>query len=147
MNLKTILLDGGGALVLLLTLVQIAPIKINPWSAIGRALGRAINGDVLKKLGQIEEKVDALEKQDKAQDAQREEDKALDARRRILQFADEIRRHERHSEEHFNNVSEDIKFYRNYCRMHEDFENDRATVSIKIIEETYEKCIREDDFL
>lgn len=147
MDLKTILLDGGGVLVLLLTLVQIAPIQINPWSAIGRAFGRVINGDVLKKLGEIDEKVNDLDKRDKRQDAQREEDKALDARRRILQFADEIRRRERHSEEHFNNVSEDIQFYTNYCRMHQDFANDRAKVSIKIIEETYETCIRENDFL
>ena len=147
MELKEILLDGGGALLILLTLVQIAPIKINPWSAIGRAFGRTINGDVLKKLGEIETKVNELDQRDKDQDAQREEDKALDARRRILQFADEIRRRDRHSEEHFNNVSEDIKSYTNYCRLHPKFENDRAKVSIKIIEETYEKCLKENDFL
>lgn len=147
MDLKTFLLDGGGALVLLLTLVQISPIKINPWSALGRLIGKALNGDVLEKLSEIEGKVDALEKRDAQQDAEREQDKALDARRRILQFADEIRRRDRHSEEHFNNVYEDIKFYSNYCRLHEDFENDRAKTSIKIIEETYEKCVRENDFL
>ena len=33
----------------LLTLVQIAPIKVNPWTAIGKAIGRAINGDVIEK--------------------------------------------------------------------------------------------------
>ena len=47
------LLSGGGvigAVVVLLALVEISPIKINPWSAIGKAIGRAINGDVIEKL-------------------------------------------------------------------------------------------------
>lgn len=38
------LLSGGGGIVglllVLLTLVQIAPIKVNPWTAIGKAVGR-----------------------------------------------------------------------------------------------------------
>lgn len=45
----TELLSGGGGIVglllVLLTLVQIAPIKVNPWTAIGKAVGRAINGE------------------------------------------------------------------------------------------------------
>lgn len=46
MSLKEILLGGGGLLAVLLTLVEIAPIKINPWSALAKAIGRAINADV-----------------------------------------------------------------------------------------------------
>ena len=48
MSLQEILLSGGLGGVVLLSLIQIAPIKFNPWSAIGEAIGRAINGDVLK---------------------------------------------------------------------------------------------------
>lgn len=33
MTLKDILFGGGSALFMLLTLLQLAPIKINPWSA------------------------------------------------------------------------------------------------------------------
>ena len=50
MTLKEIFM-GGGALVAILTLVQVSPIKIDPWSAIGkvlcaigRAIGKALNG-------------------------------------------------------------------------------------------------------
>ena len=43
MTIQEILAGGGGALLVLMTLVQIAPVKINPWSAIAKALGRAIN--------------------------------------------------------------------------------------------------------
>lgn len=148
------LLAGGGGLLLVMTLVQIAPIKVNPWSFIGKlitkgftAIGKAFNAEVTKELAEVKGKLSELEKYNSRQDKEREEDKALDARRRILQFADEIRRKVRHSEEHFNNVFEDINYYKTYCREHAEFENDRARVSIKIIEETYEKCSRENDFL
>ena len=40
MTLKEILFGGGSALFVLLTLLQLAPIKINPWSAIAKAFGR-----------------------------------------------------------------------------------------------------------
>ena len=148
----------GIALVILFTLLQIAPIKVNPWSWLGKLVGRffgwlgkrigkTINGEVISELGEIKNRLSELEKHDERQDAERAEDKALDARRRILQFADEIRRKVRHSEEHFNNVFEDIKYYKTYCDDHKNFENVRARISIKIIEETYERCTRENDFL
>ena len=134
----------GIALVILFTLLQIAPIKVNPWSWLGKLVGRffgwlgkrigkTINGEVISELGEIKNRLSELEKHDERQDAERAEDKALDARRRILQFADEIRRKVRHSEEHFNNVFEDIKYYKTYCDDHKNFENDRARISIKII--------------
>lgn len=148
------LLAGGGGLLLVLTLVQIAPIKINPWSWLGKqlgkglmAIGKALNASVTEELVEVKARLTDLEQHNEHQDAEREKDKALDARRRILQFADEIRRKVRHSEEHFNNVLEDITFYQQYCRDHADFENERARVSIKIIEETYEECSRGNDFL
>lgn len=101
------LLAGGGGLLLVMTLVQIAPIKVNPWSFIGKlitkgftAIGKAFNAEVTKELAEVKGKLSELEKHNSRQDKEREEDKALDARRRILQFADEIRRKVRHSEEH-----------------------------------------------
>ena len=42
--------SGGGIAFVVLTLVQIAPVKLNPWTWLARAIGRAINGDVLRKL-------------------------------------------------------------------------------------------------
>ena len=55
MNLEEILLGGGGAMLVAMTLIQISPIKLDPWSAIARAIGRAINKEVLAKLGEMEE--------------------------------------------------------------------------------------------
>lgn len=40
MTLKDLLLGGSGGLFALLTILQISPIKINPWSALARSIGR-----------------------------------------------------------------------------------------------------------
>ena len=51
MSIQELLLKGGGIVFALLTLVQITPIKVNPWSAIARAIGKAlIGGDIMAKL-------------------------------------------------------------------------------------------------
>lgn len=145
-------------LIIAFTVLQITPIKLNPWSWLGKLIGRffawlgkrigkVVNGDVIAELGEIKDRLTALETHDEQQDATRNRDKALDARRRILRFADEVRRKDKHSEEHFNNVFEDIKYYNAYCADHKDFANDKARISIKIIEDTYVRCTHENSFL
>ena len=66
------LLSGGGAvggILVLLALVEISPIKINPWTAIGKAIGRAINGDVIEKLEATRKTLDDHIKTDDARNA------------------------------------------------------------------------------
>ena len=46
---------GAGALLALTALIQIAPIKVNPWSSIAKAVGRAINADVLNELNTVKQ--------------------------------------------------------------------------------------------
>lgn len=54
MSIQEILTAGGGTLIVLLTLVQIAPIKLNPWSAIVKWIGHALNAEVLEGLFQLQ---------------------------------------------------------------------------------------------
>ena len=58
MNLQEVLTGGGISLFILLALIQIAPVKINPWGALARWIGKAINGEVLDKLGRVEKRLD-----------------------------------------------------------------------------------------
>lgn len=44
MSLNDWLKAGGGVVLLFMTLVQIAPIKVNPWSAIGKLAGNLRGG-------------------------------------------------------------------------------------------------------
>lgn len=54
MEIKELLSENTGTLLAIvaitMTLVEITPIKINPWSTFGHWIGRIFNGDVLKKL-------------------------------------------------------------------------------------------------
>ena len=63
------ILAGGGIVLAAMTLIQIAPIKLDPWSAIARAVGRAINKDVIDKLDETREILDTHIKMDGARTA------------------------------------------------------------------------------
>ena len=51
---------GGGILLAAMTLIQIAPIKLNPWSALAKAIGRAINGEVITKVDRLERELHSI---------------------------------------------------------------------------------------
>lgn len=53
MGILELFASGSGLLFLVLSMVEIAPIKVNPWSAIARALGSVINRDVIARLDDI----------------------------------------------------------------------------------------------
>lgn len=125
----------GGA-----TILQVAPIKINPWTWVARAVGRAINAEVI-------DKVDRLEKDIQAVKTNTEEHEAKSARVRILRFGDEILHNVKHSQEHFNQVLLDITEYEEYCEKHPEFRNNVTGITTKRIKATYEKCLEENSFL
>lgn len=138
---------AGVGTVTLTTIVQKLSSKFKPWSWLAEQFGNAINKTTLEKLDKLESKVAELEKRDNQQDEEREKERALSARRRILRFADECRRQEKHSEEYFNNILEDISMYKDYCDTHPMFENEKAIIAIQVIDETYKRRLDKNDFL
>lgn len=140
MTLNEILLGGGGGALLLLTLLEIAPIKFNPWSALAKAIGRAINADVLAELKETNTKLDAHIKADDERNA--------DARRtRILRFNNELYRDIPHTKEEFIDILADIDVYEDYCREHKEYRNSRATHAIANIGRVYDERFVKHDFL
>ena len=126
MTLKELFETGGGILFVVLTLVQITPVKVNPWSTLLRAIGNALNKGVMEKI---------------------EEGAAESARYRILRFNDEILHDVRHTEEHFDQIIDDIDIYEKYCGTHPRFPNGKAVHSIANIRKTYDKCSENHSFL
>ena len=141
-----VFLSGSGAVVLA-TIIQTLSKRYKPWTWLASQFGKAANKEMLDKLNDLEVKVDKLEKRDNEQDAKQEEEKAKAARRRILRCSDEIRSKQRHSEEYFNDVLDDITFYIQYCDTHPKFKNEKAVMAIHLVERTYNKCIEDNDFL
>lgn len=145
------ILDNVGVLILTVIfgsgLIQIAPIKINPWSWLIQRIGREAGKELYEKLESLEEKVDDLDERVKAHEGQREEQENVGRRRRILRFADECRKNEKHSLEHFNEILDDISEYKQYCSDHPKFKNDKCAISVEFVEKAYKHCVETDDFL
>jgi len=126
MTLQEILVSGGGILILLLTLIQVTPLKLNPWSVVAKALGKALTVDVLEKL---------------------DENSASTCRYRLIRFDDELRHHVKHTQEHFDQILDDITIYERYCKEHPNYPNSKAVLAIENIKSTYIKCREENSFL
>lgn len=122
------------------TLIQIAPIKLNPWSWLAKAIGKAINEEVIQK-------VDKLEQELKEQKKHMEEQTAKECRIRILRFGDEILHDVHHSKEHFDQILLDVTDYENYCKDHPEFKNNMTVLTTRRIMATYERCLEEHGFL
>ena len=133
MSIQEILTNGGGLLLVGMTMIQIAPVKLNPWLLVGKAIGRAINADVIEKL-------DAHITMDDRRTADGH-------RARILHFNNELLRSIDHTEEDFNEVLAEIDEYEGYCRDHPEYPNNRAVLAIENIRDTYKDRLKKHDFL
>ena len=151
MTVAEILLAGGGGLLLLLTLIQITPIKINPWSAIGKAIGkaigRAINGEVIRMLSEV--KSEQKSTSDRLNEHIRLDDErnADEHRARILHFNNELIRDLPHTKEEFIDILADIDSYERYCAQHPEYKNNRAVHAIANIGRVYDERLQKHDFL
>lgn len=140
MSIQEIITSGGITLLALLTLVQITPIKINPWSWLAKRLGRSINGEVIEKVDKVQSDVQQLR-------AECDEREAINCRTRILRFGDEILHKHQHSKEHFDQILMDISDYEFYCNAHPKFKNNVTGATIENIKKTYQQCLKENSFI
>lgn len=134
------LIAGAIAALGITSLIQISPIRINPWTWLGRKVGRALNGEVMDELKSLKGRMENME-------AQNEQDKMDASRIRILRFGDECKRDVPHSEEHFNQVLDDIDRYESYCNTHPEYKNAKAVLTIAKIKEIYGRRLENGDFL
>lgn len=146
MTLKEILLGGGGGLLVLLTLIQISPIKIDPWSSLARAIGRALNKDVLDRLSTLEDEQREIKAEVSAQKELSDKREADGWRADILRFNMELVKHTKHTREDYIEILDIIDKYEKYCEAHKDYENNRAVHAVANIERCYDDRLKNDDF-
>lgn len=92
---------------LLLSLVQISPLRINPWDAIFRWLGKKLNGTTEQKLEDLECRLQSQEKQI--------QDMWINSHRNaILNFARETRAGIEHDSEEWANCLNQCAAYENH---------------------------------
>ena len=156
-------------LVILLSIIQISPIKINPWSRIGNAIGGSFKKSIVDTVGdKIEEKMNGIEervtniegKVDSIQsdinslenrvvsmEAGMKMDQAVTYRVRILRFCDELQADRKHSKDSFDQVMSDITGYTKYCEENPDFKNHQTETTIEYIKRVYEERLEKRDFV
>ncbi len=142
------LIGGGiGVIAILSLFIELTPIKINPVSALLNWIGKRTNKELFDKIDEIEEKVDDISKRQAEMEAMSDEREAINCRIRILQFADEVRRHIKHSQESFNQVLSDIDRYERYCADNPKFKNNKTITAKERIIAAYDGCLEQNDFL
>lgn len=154
MTVYEILFGGSGAALLLLTCVELAPIKLNPWSKLAENIGKAFNKPALDKITSVEHQLkktnEELAKTNKKLDGHMANDelqKAEDARAAALRFNNELLRNIPHTREEFFEVLQKIDIYEDYCAAHKDYENNRAAHAIANINRVYDERLAKHDFL
>lgn len=138
--------------IMVLSLVEISPIKINPWSVLIKWIAKLLGiVDLKTEIVQLRDRMDELEKKiDNMKISEEEKEQlkeALAARRRILRFNDELLLKIKHSKEMFNDILKDITDYDNYCRTHPDFKNKRAAFAEENVAQAYQDCMENNSFL
>ena len=103
-------------------------------------------------LAALGEKVDGLDKKLDKHIKENEFDNAKQVRVRILRFYDELCRAMSRgelpcSESHFEDILDDVSFYKRFVINHPDFQNSRGEVAMEYIEKTYHKMKTTGGFL
>lgn len=147
MSLQEIVSGGGLTILALLTLIQIAPIKVSPWSALAKTLGRAINADVIAELTEMK-KVQKQTRERLEQHIDLDDERMADTHRtKILRFNNELLRDIDHTKEEFIEALADIDEYESYCKGHPAYKNNRAVHAIGNIKRVYDERMEKHDFL
>ena len=76
-----------------------------------------------------------------------EESQTRQARIRILRFYDEICEGKKHSENHFEDILDDIDDYEGFCESHPKFKNNRGQTACEYIKTIYKKVKADNGFL
>lgn len=132
--------DLAWMVVILASIIQIAPIKINPWSWLLGKIGKLLNADALERYDSLAKDVQKIQSDFWMQ-------MAKEARYRILRFDDEILQGHKHTKEHFDEMLGDIDVYERYCTEHPEFPNNKCVMAIAHIKAVYAKCMTEQSFL
>ena len=132
--------NPGFTVIGVVTLIQISPIRIDPWTWLAKLAHRLILGGIDDKLATIDKKIDRVE-------STIEEREAVLARTHILRFNDELYNNIKHSKEYFDQQLEDIDRYEQYCDKHPDFKNSRTVMASKNIKDTYNRLLDGHKFL
>ena len=131
-HLLTITLGGT-------TILQILPIKVNPWSTLFKWIGGIITKDLDMKISNITRKVNKLELDMMTNEKDR-------IRYEILDFANSCRNGRKHTKDEFEHIIELNTKYEQLLQATND-ENGVFELEYQYIQELYAERLKKNDFL
>lgn len=139
---------AGWAVIILLamTVIQISPIKLDPWTKIANFIERGLNKMVLEKVDKIGKKVDLVEEKLNNHILESESSALQQKRSDILSFGSSIISGKNYNKEKFDFMISCCDEYEKYC--HENkVANGVADATIKEIRRIYSVRLSEGSFL
>lgn len=127
------------AIIIITCIIQIAPIKINPWSALFTWIGNKLNHNLSDKIDAVEEKVDCIDREVR-------DERVQNKRWSILGFANSCRRDVPHTKEEWDHCIEELEWYENYCEKN-DVVNGVIEENARWLRKRYQKHLDNNDFL
>lgn len=133
--------------IVLMTLIQVVPIKINPWSWLLKKLNKLFTGELSEQIKQVDKKIDAVSNK---LNNHIEESNAKDLRERresILDFASAIAEGKRqYTKEQYEQMLVECDNYTMFCD-EKKFRNAVAEESISLIRHSYMDKMLHNSFL
>lgn len=123
--------NAGGIMVfviILFSIIQITPIKINPISWFGKTLNKDLSNKVEQNRKDLAEHI------------------AQDHRNKIFRFQNELLNGICHTKEEFDEVLDACAYYEEYVDKN-NITNGKAVEAIKYLRTTYQKCLAKGDFV
>lgn len=143
MDLKTIIDWIGNHLwtiiIAISIFIQITPIKINPWSALFKWIGKTITNDACGKIDGLITKIDKIENDVKTNEKDR-------IRWEILDFANSCRNNRRHTRDEFQHIVALNDKYKRLLKETGDT-NGVFEVEYNYIQDIYAERLEKNDFL
>jgi len=118
-------------------IIQISPIKINPFSWLAKHIGNALNADVIKQLEDHKKSLDNLSEKLEKHIKENEREYIDECRRRILTFNEKVIANDHITKERYDSILEDIDEYEDYCRLNPGYPNSKAILSIQNLKDDY----------
>ena len=122
-----------------ITLIEIAPIKINPWAALFNWIGNIINGDIKTEIKGMKDDLTELKKDFEFK-------KAEDMRWEILNFANSCRRGVEHGKDAWRHAMSQLAEYESYTEK-KHITNGVIEEDAHYLRELYQERNRKNDFL
>lgn len=130
--LNFIMEHWGITLIGTMTIFQISPIKINPWSWIMRNIRKVLVGDLEKSVNELSKEF--------------MDERVNNKRWNILDFANSCRQGRKHTKEEWEHCLDELRWYEHYCEK-KHIPNGVMEESAKYLRNVYHERLMKNDFL